>query len=167
MFVGSFFHFKSNKYKRSKNWFMVFQHFRCRKICKIVCMVSKEVNKSKFVYQDDLEDRCLVVRFFCRNYYTIFLQTRELSDDPRKWKNWFRRLIVEWFLRWNRCIKACLIYRGYVLNSPMKHQWTWKSKYSFIRSQSAVKEKCLFCFSWITSPELTLPHRIIAETISR
>ena len=74
--------------KGSENRFVVVQHFWCRKICEIVCRVSRKRVKSKFLYQDAdvilLADKCLVVRsFVCRNYDKVLMETGKFSDNLR------------------------------------------------------------------------------------
>ena len=82
--------------KGGENRFVVVQHFRCRKICKIVCRVPRKRVKSKFLYQDAdvilLADKCIVVRnFVCRNYDKVLMETGKFSDNliiykgHRKW----------------------------------------------------------------------------------
>ena len=67
---------------------MVVQHFRCRKICKIVCRVPRKRVKSKFLYQDAdvilLADKCIVVRSFVRrNCDKVLMETGKFSDNLR------------------------------------------------------------------------------------
>ena len=62
------------------------QHFRCGKICKIVCRVPRIREKSKFLYQDtDVilpADKCIDVRsFVCRNYDKVLMETGKFSDN--------------------------------------------------------------------------------------
>ena len=59
---------------------MVVQHFCCRKICKIVCRVSRKRVKPEFIYQDAdvklLAEKCIVVRSFVhRNYDKVPIET--------------------------------------------------------------------------------------------
>ena len=89
---------KSNKYMANRvrphldllqlRW----EHFWCRKICKIVCRVQRKRVKSKFLYQDaDVilpADKCIVVRGFVRrNYDTILMDTGKFSDNLRFTEN--------------------------------------------------------------------------------
>ena len=71
---------------------MVVQHFWCRKICKIVCRVSRKRVKSKFLYQDadviPLADTCIVVRrIVCRNYDKVLMETGKFSGNLRATEN--------------------------------------------------------------------------------
>ena len=71
---------------------MVAQHFRCRKICEIVCRVPRKRVKSKFLYQDAdvilLADKCIFVRsFVCGNYDKVLMETGKFSDNLRVTEN--------------------------------------------------------------------------------
>ena len=74
---------------------MVVQHCWCRKICKIVCRVSRKRVKSKFLYQDadvipfaDKCIECIVVRSFGdRIYDKVLLETGKFSGNIRFTEN--------------------------------------------------------------------------------
>ena len=76
----------------SEDRFVVVQHFWCRKICQIVCRVSRKWMESKFLDQDvdvvSLASKGIVIGcFFGRNYDKILMETEKLTDKIRVTKN--------------------------------------------------------------------------------
>ena len=72
--------------------FVVVQHLWCRKICQIVCRVSRKWMESKFLDQDvdvvSLANKGIVIGCFVgRNYNKIFMETGKLTDNIRVTKN--------------------------------------------------------------------------------
>ena len=68
--------------------FVVVQHLWCRKICKIVCRVSRKWMESKFLDQDvdvvSLANKGIVIGCFVgRNYNKILMETGKLTDNIR------------------------------------------------------------------------------------
>ena len=66
--------------------FVVVQHFWCREIQEIVCMVPREWVKSKFLCQDadvmSFANKCIVVgRYVCGDYDKILMETGKFSDN--------------------------------------------------------------------------------------
>ena len=76
----------------SEDRFVVVQHFWCRKICQIVCRVSRKWMESKFLDQGvdvvSLASKGIVIGcFFGRNYDKILMETGKLTDKIRVTKN--------------------------------------------------------------------------------
>ena len=76
----------------SEDRFVVVQHFWCRKICQIVCRISRKWMESKFLDQDvdvvSLANKGIVIGcFFSRNYNKIFMETGKLTgtSGSQKW----------------------------------------------------------------------------------
>ena len=72
--------------------FVVVQHLWCRKICQIVCRVSRKWMESKFLDQDvdvvSLANKGIVTGCFVgRNYNKILMETGKLTDNIRVTKN--------------------------------------------------------------------------------
>ena len=72
--------------------FVVVQHLWCRKICQIVCRVSRKWMESKFLDQDvdvvSLANKGIVIGCFVgRNYNKILMETGKLTDNIRVTKN--------------------------------------------------------------------------------
>ena len=68
--------------------FVVVQYLWCRKICQIVCRVSRKRMESKFLDQDvdvvSLANKSIVIGWFvCRNYNKILMETGKLTDNIR------------------------------------------------------------------------------------
>ena len=67
--------------------FVVVQHFRCRKICQIVCRVHRKWMESKFLHQDVDDEVFLankgtvIVCFVDRNDKKILIETGKLIDN--------------------------------------------------------------------------------------
>ena len=72
----------------SEDRFVVVQHFWCRKICHIVCRVTRKWMEFKFLYRDVnvvfLANKGIVVG---RNYNKILMETGKLMDNIRVTKN--------------------------------------------------------------------------------
>ena len=76
----------------SEDRFAVVQHLWCRKICQIVCRVSRKWMESKFLDQDvdivSLANKGIVIGCFVgRNYNKILMETGKLTDNIRVTKN--------------------------------------------------------------------------------
>ena len=68
--------------------FVVVQHLWCRKICQMVCRVSRKWMESKFLDQDvdvvSLANKGIVIGCFVgRNYNKILMETGKLTDNIR------------------------------------------------------------------------------------
>ena len=75
-----------------ENRFVVVQHLWCRKICQIVCKVSRKWMESKFFDQDvdvaSLANKGIVIGCFVgRNYNEILIETGKLTGNIRVTKN--------------------------------------------------------------------------------
>ena len=84
--------------------FVVFQHFWCRKICQIVCMVSKKWMESKFLDQDvdvlSLANKGIVIGCFVgRNYNKILMETGKFTENIRVTKMDSDLVLTECFSR--------------------------------------------------------------------
>ena len=76
----------------SEDWFVVVQHFWCRKIRQIVCRIPGEWMGSKFLDQDIdvvfLANKCIVIAGFVgRSYNKILMETGKFMDNIRVTKN--------------------------------------------------------------------------------
>ena len=76
----------------SEDRFVVVQHFWCRKICQIVCRVSRKWMESKFLDQDvdvlSLANKGIAIGcFVSRNYNKILMETRKLTGNIMVTKN--------------------------------------------------------------------------------
>ena len=76
----------------SEDRFVVDQHFLSRKICQIVCRVSRKWMESKFLDQDvdvvSLANKGIVIGFFVsRNYDKILMETGKPTGNIRVTKN--------------------------------------------------------------------------------
>ena len=83
---------------------MVVQHLWCRKICQIVCRVSRKWMESKFLDQDvdvvSLANKGIVIGCFVgRNYNKILMETRKLTDNIRVTKMDSDLVLTECFSR--------------------------------------------------------------------
>ena len=85
--------------------FVVVQHFRCRKICQIVCRVHRKWMESKFLHQDVDDEVFLankgtvIVCFVDRNDKKILIETGKLIDNIRVTKNGLDLMLTECFSR--------------------------------------------------------------------
>ena len=78
-----------------ENRFVVVQQLWCRKICQIVCRVSRKWMESKFFDQDvdvvPLANKGIVIGCFVgRNYNKILMETGKLTGNIRVTKNGLR-----------------------------------------------------------------------------
>ena len=83
---------------------MVVQHLWCRKICQIVCRVSRKWMESKFLDQDvdvvSLANKGIVIGCFVgRNYKKILMETGKLTGNIRVTKNWLGSGVDRMFSR--------------------------------------------------------------------
>ena len=93
-----------------KDRFGFVQHFRCRKICQIVCRIPRKWIESKFLDQDVdevfLANKGIVIGSFVdRNYNKILTETGKLMDNIRVTKKWTRIWCWQNYLsRWILCL---------------------------------------------------------------
>ena len=105
MFMWTFVHLRNTMHVRQiefltiwlyseggEDRFVVVQHLWCRKICQIVCRISRKCMESKFLNQDvdvvSLASKRIVIGCFVgRNYNKILMETGKLSDNIRVTKN--------------------------------------------------------------------------------